>query len=204
MMGQQSRTESLFYYFRLEEQITTDHLLPMIASHVDFSSIHEELKDFCRPTGRPSIDPEVPLRLLMVGYLYGITSERRLMEEGRDFGVHSAILLLIGTASENKTAKTWMTKAIVAKPQADSFKCSNGSSSKRLRSVEPAIQNGITRPNNAASENRTSTRVSSGCLFSAGWLKNTHLVHCGTSGPAQAARASAVWSAYTFIALDAV
>jgi hypothetical protein len=142
MMGQQSLTESLFYYFRLEKQITTDHLLPMIASHLDFSFIREELKDFYRATGRPSIDPEVLLRLLLVGYLYGITSERRLMEEGRDFGVHLAILLLIGTASENKTAKTWMTKAIAAKCQEDSFKCSNASSSKRLKSVEPAIQNG--------------------------------------------------------------
>jgi hypothetical protein len=172
MMSQQSRTESLFYYFRLEKQITTDHLLPMIASHVDFSFIHEELKDFYCATGRPSIDPEVLLRLLLVGYLYGITSERRVVEEGRDFGVHLAILLLIGTASENKTAKTWMTKAIAAKCQEDSFKCSNASSSKRLKSVEPAIQNGIMRPNNAASDDRKSTRVSSGCLFSTGWLKN--------------------------------
>ena len=83
MMGQQSRTESLFYYFRLEEQIPADHLLRMIDSHVDFSFVREELKDFYSPTGRPSIDPEVLLRLLLVGYLYGITSERRLMEEVR-------------------------------------------------------------------------------------------------------------------------
>jgi transposase len=83
MMGQQSRTESLFYYFRLEEQIPTDHLLRMIDSHVDFSFVREELKDFYSPTGRPSIDPEVLLRLLLVGYLYGITSARRLMEEVR-------------------------------------------------------------------------------------------------------------------------
>ena len=83
MMGQQSRTESLFYYFRLEEQIPTDHLLRMIDGHVDFSFVREQLKDFYSPTGRPSIDPEVLLRLLLVGYLYGITSERRLMDEVR-------------------------------------------------------------------------------------------------------------------------
>jgi transposase len=83
MMGQQSRTESLFYYFRLEEQIPTDHLLRMIDSHVDFSFVREQLKDFYSSTGRPSIDPEVLLRLLLVGYLYGITSERRLMDEVR-------------------------------------------------------------------------------------------------------------------------
>lgn len=83
MMGQQSRTESLFYYFRLEEQIPSDHLLRMIDCHVDFSFVREQLKDFYSPTGRPSIDPEVLLRLLLVGYLYGITSERRLMDEVR-------------------------------------------------------------------------------------------------------------------------
>jgi transposase len=83
MMGQQSRTESRFYYFRLEEQIPIDHLLRMIDSHVDFSVVREQLKDFYSRTGRPSIDPEVLLRLLLVGYLYGITSERRLMDEVR-------------------------------------------------------------------------------------------------------------------------
>ena len=83
MMGQQSRTESLFYYFRLEEQIPADHLLRMIDGHVDFRFVREQLKDFYSSTGRPSIDPEVLLRLLLVGYLYGITSERRLMDEVR-------------------------------------------------------------------------------------------------------------------------
>jgi transposase len=83
MMGQQRRTESLFYYFRLEEQIPTDHLLRMIDGLVDFSFVREQLKDFYSSTGRPSIDPEVLLRLLLVGYLYGITSERRLMDEVR-------------------------------------------------------------------------------------------------------------------------
>jgi transposase len=83
MMVHQSRTESLFYYFRLEEQIPRDHLLRMIDDHVDFSFVREQLKAFYSPTGRPSIDPEVLLRLLLVGYLYGITSERRLMDEVR-------------------------------------------------------------------------------------------------------------------------
>jgi transposase len=83
MMGQQRRTESLFYYFRLEEQIPSDHVLRMIDGHVDFSFVREQLKEFYSSTGRPSIDPEVLLRLLLVGYLYGITSERRLMDEVR-------------------------------------------------------------------------------------------------------------------------
>ena len=83
MMGQQTRTESLFYYFRLEDQIPEDHLLRLIDQHIDLSFVRERLKSFYSPTGRPSVDPEVLLRLLLVGYLYGVTSERRLLEEVR-------------------------------------------------------------------------------------------------------------------------
>src|SRR5713101_3421285 len=82
MMGQQPRMESLFYYFRLEDQIPEDHLLRLIDRYVDFRFVRERLKNFYSSTGRPSIDPEVLLRLLLGGFLYGITSERRLMEEG--------------------------------------------------------------------------------------------------------------------------
>src|SRR5713226_1096761 len=83
MMGQQTRTESLFYYFRLADQIPEDHLLRLIDQHIDLSFVRERVKSFYSATGRPSIDPEVLLRLLLVGYLYGITSERRLLEEVR-------------------------------------------------------------------------------------------------------------------------
>jgi transposase len=83
MMGEQSRTESLFYYFRLEEQIPEDHLLRLLDRYIDFSFVRERLKGFYSSTGRPSIDPEVLLRLLLVGYMYGITSERRLLDEVR-------------------------------------------------------------------------------------------------------------------------
>ena len=83
MMGQQARNESLFYYFRLEDQIPKDHLLRVIDEQIDLSFVRERVKDLYSATGRPSIDPEVLLRLLLVGYLYGITSERRLLEEVR-------------------------------------------------------------------------------------------------------------------------
>ena len=69
MMGEQPRTESLFYYFRLEGQITEDHLLRLLDHLVDFSFVRERLKSFYSSTGRPSIDPEVLLRLLLLGYL---------------------------------------------------------------------------------------------------------------------------------------
>ena len=69
MMGQHERTESLFYYFRLEDQIPEDHLLRLIDQYVDLSFVRERLKPFYSSIGRPSIDPEVLLRLLLIGYL---------------------------------------------------------------------------------------------------------------------------------------
>jgi transposase len=83
MMGQQTRTESLFYYFRLADQIPGDRLLRLIDQHIDLSFVRDRVKSLYSATGRPSIDPEILLRLLLVGYLYGITSERRLLEEVR-------------------------------------------------------------------------------------------------------------------------
>ena len=83
MMGHQSRSESLFYYFRLEDQVPENHLLRLIDRHVNFDLIRAKLKDSYSDTGRPSIDPELLLRLLLVGYLYGVRSERKLVEELR-------------------------------------------------------------------------------------------------------------------------
>jgi transposase len=87
MMGQQTRSESLFYYFRIEGHIPEDHLLRLVDRHIDFTFVRERLKVSYSHTGRPSIDPEVLLRILLIGYLYGITSERRLVE---DVGMHLA------------------------------------------------------------------------------------------------------------------
>jgi transposase-like protein DUF772 len=83
MMGHQARGESLFYYFRLEDQVPENHLLRLIERHVDFEFIRAKLKDLYSDAGRPSIDPELLLRMLLVGYLYGVTSERKLVEELR-------------------------------------------------------------------------------------------------------------------------
>jgi transposase len=83
MMGQHDRSEALFYYFRLEDQVPETHLLRLIEEHVSFAFVREKLKDSYSETGRPSIDPELLLRILLIGYLYGITSERKLVEELR-------------------------------------------------------------------------------------------------------------------------
>ena len=83
MMGNHSRSESLFYYFRLEDQVPENHLLRLIDRHVNFEFIRAKLTDSYSDAGRPSIDPELLLRMLLVGYLYGVTSERKLVEELR-------------------------------------------------------------------------------------------------------------------------
>ena len=83
MMGQHDRSEALFYYFRLEDQVPETHLLRLIDKHISFEFVRQQLKDSYSETGRPSIDPELLLRILLIGYLYGITSERKLVEELR-------------------------------------------------------------------------------------------------------------------------
>jgi len=81
MMGENIRSESLFYYFRLEDHIPEDHLLRLVDRPISFASVGEQLKDSYSEIGRPSIDPELLLRVLLIGYLYGVTSERKLVEE---------------------------------------------------------------------------------------------------------------------------
>ena len=83
MMGQHDRSEALFYYFHLEDQVPESHLLRLIEKHISFAFVRERLKDSYSETGRPSIDPELLLRILLIGYLYGVTSERKLVEELR-------------------------------------------------------------------------------------------------------------------------
>lgn len=83
MMGHHARSEALFYYFRLEDQVPENHLLRLIDKHISFDFVRERLKESYSDTGRPSIDPELLLRILLIGYLYGIASERKLVEELR-------------------------------------------------------------------------------------------------------------------------
>ena len=83
MMGCHARSEALFYYYRLEDQVPETHLLRLIEKHISFAFVREKLKDSYSETGRPSIDPELLLRILLIGYLYGIPSERKLVEELR-------------------------------------------------------------------------------------------------------------------------
>jgi transposase len=82
MMGErQSGQEALFYEFSLERHVPAEHLLRSIDRFVDLSGIRAHLQPFYSEVGRPSIDPELMIRMLIVGYCFGIRSERRLCEE---------------------------------------------------------------------------------------------------------------------------
>ncbi len=82
MLGPRQQAQAaLFYEFSLEDHVPQDHLLRSIDRFVDLSSIRSHLADFHSHTGRPSIDPELLIRMLLVGYCFGIRSERRLCEE---------------------------------------------------------------------------------------------------------------------------
>src|ERR1700726_1185984 len=72
---------ALFYEFSLERHVPATYLLRSIDRFVDLSDVRSHLAPFYSSTGRPSIDPELLVRMLLVGYCYGIRSERRLCEE---------------------------------------------------------------------------------------------------------------------------
>jgi len=72
---------ALFYEFSFERHIPTDHLLRSIDRFVELGELRRELAPFYSTLGRPSIDPELMIRMLIVGYCFGIRSERRLCEE---------------------------------------------------------------------------------------------------------------------------
>ena len=82
MMGTKGGDQDrLFYSFNLDKHIPADHLLRRIDRFLDFSQLRQRLEPFYSHTGRPSIDPELMIRMLLVGYCFGIRSERRLCEE---------------------------------------------------------------------------------------------------------------------------
>ena len=82
MMGERTvMQEALFYGFSLEGHVPQDHLLRSIDRFVDLGGMREHLRPYYSETGRPSIDPELMIRMLIIGYCMGIRSERRLCDE---------------------------------------------------------------------------------------------------------------------------
>jgi hypothetical protein len=128
MMGHHSRSESLFYYFRLESgnQVPENHLLRLIDEHISFEFVRQQLKASYSETGRPSIDPELLLRILLIGYLYGITSERKLVEELR---MHLAWRWFTGLS--RPWCKSRFLRKVLCDPQRGFVECAHGNGPKR-------------------------------------------------------------------------
>src|ERR1700739_3285763 len=82
MMGQRGGSqERLFFSFNLEDHVPSNHLLRAIDRVFDLGDLRQHLAPYYSHTGRPSVDPELMVRMLIVGYCFGIRSERRLCEE---------------------------------------------------------------------------------------------------------------------------
>ena len=96
MMGHQAVTQApLFYSFHLDAHIPANHLLRGIDRFLDLSELRQHLAPHYSTTGRPSIDPALLIRMLVVGYCFGIRSERKLCEE-----VHRVLPVSVRDASE--------------------------------------------------------------------------------------------------------
>ncbi len=79
MMGKHQFAPKLYYELSLDHLVPRDHLLRQVSTAIDFSFAYSVARSYYSHTGQPSIDPIVLFKTLLVGYLYGITSERRLM-----------------------------------------------------------------------------------------------------------------------------
>src|SRR2546421_2830407 len=104
MMGRVSHDqEQLFYSFRLDQAVPQDHPVRKIAAVLDLSWVHSELAPFYPKMGRPSIDPELMIRMLIIGYAFAIRSERAIC---RDVQVNLAYRWFVGSRSRTKSRIT--------------------------------------------------------------------------------------------------
>ena len=100
MMGRLDRDQGQFLYcFNLEEVVPEDHLVRAIAAVLDLSWVYGELAPYYSRFGRPSLDPALMIRMLIVGYVFAIRSERALC---RDVRVNLAYRWFCGLSLEDK------------------------------------------------------------------------------------------------------
>src|ERR1700747_3527375 len=100
MMGRLNHDQDqLFYSFCLEEVVPDDHLVRAIAGVLDLSWVHAELAPYYSANGRPSIDPALMIRMLIIGYVFAIRSERLLCREVK---VNLAYRWFCGLSIEDK------------------------------------------------------------------------------------------------------
>ena len=100
MLGRKTFQPKLFHQVNLEARVPQDHLLRRITEIVDFSFVRQLTARFYSSTGQPGIDPVVLFKMSLLGYLYGITSERRLAEELR---LHLAFMWFVGYDLDERT-----------------------------------------------------------------------------------------------------
>lgn len=100
MMGTKQKEQKLFYNFSLSNHIPKDHFLCKLDEAVDFAIIRKLAKPYYSHTGQPSIDPVVLLKMMLIGYLYNITSERKLAQELR---VNMAFMCFLGYDIDEET-----------------------------------------------------------------------------------------------------
>ena len=82
MMGRRKEGQGQFFYaFDLDKVVPPDHLVRQIDGVLDLRWVHKELAPYYSHTGRPSIDPALMIRMLIVGYVFAIRSERQLCTE---------------------------------------------------------------------------------------------------------------------------
>jgi transposase len=93
MMGIKTYQEKMFYNFKLSDKVPADHFLRAVNDVVDLRFVRELVADKYSNTGQRSIDPEVLFRMMLIGYFYGITSERRLAQ---DISVNIAYMWYLG------------------------------------------------------------------------------------------------------------
>jgi transposase len=84
MLKNRPQTQSSLEFVTIDELVPADHLLRKIDANIDFSFIHDLVKDFyCDNNGRPALDPTFMFKLLFIGYLFGVRSERQLIRDAQ-------------------------------------------------------------------------------------------------------------------------
>jgi len=100
MMGIKQKEQKMFYNFSLSSHIPKDHFLHKLEEAVDFSFIYNLAKPYYSSTGQPGVDPVVLLKMMLIGYLYNITSERKLAQELK---VNLAFMYFLGYDIDEET-----------------------------------------------------------------------------------------------------